>query len=316
MNEKNNPFVGIVDVGQAEQIFTDFRKENQDDRTIIIGLLKDLLEALFSSEKPLHGDANDFHNFAVSISKFSNDNKGAYSIVKEGLRIHNVNTDLLADALMYGYNCGEKQECEQYFSILQTIDKSRWTWRAFTFSINYLLDVQGTTSKYDYSTETILEIVKEYKKINPYEEDAWLAEYNIYDKTNRKEEAIRVLEDAISRFSFSPKCWLRYADLMIDRGEYQKVIPIVKKMLRNPKTTDTVNPSYMYFLDGQCKLAILMDSSEYELGNFDDRAIQSIYRSFHLARNSNGLREETDNRIEDYITRLTIETQIPYDNNY
>lgn len=49
--------------------------------------------------------------------------------------------------------------------------------------------------------------------MKPYEEDAWLCEYEIYDGTNQREKGIKVLEEAISKFSLCPRCWLRYADI-------------------------------------------------------------------------------------------------------
>lgn len=312
-NNRVNPFAGIADVEQAEQILSNFRKENLDDLEAAQQLLKNLVTALLTAKSQLCGDADDFHNFAVSISKISNDNRGAYSIVKEGLKIHNVNTDLLADALMYGYSCGEKEECETWYAALQNVDKSRWTWRAFTFSINYLLEIQGSSPAQNFSTDVILALAQEYKSIKPDKEDAWIAEHNIYRRTNQHEKAIAVLEEAIKKFRFCPKCWLRYADIMMDYGEYEKVLPIIKKMLKNPNTTESINTSYMYFLDGQCKLAMLMDTPEFEKGTIDEAKVTSIYRSFQLARDSEGIREDIERRINGYINRLSIETGIPFD---
>ena len=308
-----NPYMGIADVAQAEQILTRFRNENRDDYEAIQDLLNELLNALFASKSQLCGDADDFHNFSVSISKISNDNRSAYSIVKEGLKIHNVNTDLLADALLYGSSCGEKEECQTWYTTLQSIDKSRWTWRAFTFSIDYLLDIQGSTPENNFSTDDILTLAKAYQTTKPDKEDAWLATYNIYRRTNQQDKALAVLEEAINKFDYCPKCCLRYADAMIEYGKYKEALPVINKMLRHPMTTEAVNTSYMFFLDGQCKLALLWGSPDFEKGIIDEDKVNSIYKSFRLARDSEGISESVERRIDAYINRLSIETDVPFE---
>lgn len=308
--QEKNPFVGITDVGQAEHMLNKFRMEHPDEQESLLQMLSDMLEALLTSEEDLSGDADDFHNFAVTISKVANDNKNAYAIIKEGLKIHDVNTDLLADALLYGANSGAKEECSNWYHILQSIDKSRWTWRAFSFTITYLLDLYASKEKNACPIDDILNLAMQYQQYRPDAEDAWISLYRIYDETNQRKKAVEVLEDAIKTFRFCPKCWLRYADTMIDYGEYEKAEPIIKKMLRNPNTSEYINSSYMHFLDGQCKMAKLMETEAYYEGNIDEQAVWSIYRSFQLARKAKGLRENINQRIDEYIDRLMIDTGI------
>lgn len=311
-NEKN-PFSNMIDVGQAEHIFNQFRITNPNDPDAQLEMLSDLLEALLNAAEPLIGDADDFHNFAVTVSKVANDNKGAYEIVREGLKIHRINTDLLADALMYGVNAGEGEECRSWYKTLMEVDKSCWTWRAFSFTITYLSDVYASNADNLATINDIIALAKEYQKWLPDREDAWIALHRVYERFNQRAEGIAVLQEAIDKFRFCPKCWLRYADLMIDNGDYEEAAPIIKKMLRNPNSTEHINTSYMYFLDGQCKMAKLMDSDDYELGKVNKEDVIKVYRSFRLARKSQGLRESINQRIEEYIDRLTIETEIPYE---
>lgn len=310
---EQNPFLGMIDVGQAEQTFNKFRINNKDNQDAQLQVLSDLLAALLGADEPLTGDSDDFHNFAVTVSKVANDNKNAYTIVREGLKIHSANTDLLADAIMYGANIGEKEECEKWYDVLLSVDKSCWTWRAFSFTITYLIDMYASSENRVATIDQILALAKEYQKFLPDNEDAWISLYRVYERFNQRSSGIEVLEEAIGKFRFCPKCWLRYADIMIDDGEYEKAEPIIKKMLRNPTTTEHINTSYMYFLDGQCKMARLMDSDAYEIGEINEADVRRIYRSFRLARKSQGLRDNTDQRIEEYIDRLTIETGIEFE---
>lgn len=317
--QKDNPFKGIKDVGQAESILNQFRRDNQGNEDGAENLLHDLLEALFENEDSLFGDANDFHNFAVSISKLTQDNQNATRIIKAGLKIHPMNTDLLADAIKYGYNCGEKAVCKQCYCTLQSIDKSRWTWRAFSFSKDYLMDEWTSNIQNDYSIDDIFKLVHEYQTHKPDAEDAWLCEFEVYEATNRKEEGIKVLETAINKFRFCPRCWLRYADLMMDRGEYEKAEPVIRKMCRNPKSGDTINASYMYFLDGQCRLTRLFESNEYEEYDDDEDAavkvekeVWKVYKSFRKSLTSSGLRENVKAQIDEYITQIENDTNIHF----
>lgn len=310
---EQNPFWGIIDVGQAEHTFNQFRTNNPNDTDAQLTVLADLLDALFGAEEQLIGDADDFHNFAVAVSTVANDNKNAYAIVREGLKIHTVNTDLLADALMYGCNTGEKNECDRWYRTLLEVDKSCWTWRAFSFTITYLLDIYSSSENSIANIEQILKLASEYQQYLPDREDAWISLHRVYERTNQRAKGIKVLEEAIEKFRFCPKCWLRYADIMIDDGQYEKAEPVIKKMLRNPNATEHINTSYMYFLDGQCRFAKLMDSEGYDIGEVDEHDVRMIYRSFRLARKSQGLRENTNQRIEEYIDRISIETGIEYE---
>lgn len=45
----------------------------------------------------------------------------------------------------------------------------------------------------------------------------------------------------------------------------------------------------------------------------DENKVRSIYRSFRLARDAEGLREDIERRIDGYINRLSIETDIPFE---
>ncbi len=312
MEYGNNPFLGMKDVGQAEEILNQYRRDHQNDLSGAEKAIRMLLDALFSSDEPLTGDANDFHNFSVSIAKIMNDNGLATKIVIEGLKIHRINTDLLADAIKYGYNCGMKKECAQWYEILCSIDKAKWTWRAFSFSIDYLLDEFQSSGSNAYTIQDIFNLAEEYKKALPDEEDAWLSEQKIYRQTNQEEKGVQVLEDAIAKFNFCPKCWLRYADIMMDQGHYEKAEPIIQKMRRNPKTTESINTSYLYFIDGQCKMWRLINTDEYEEGEVEDRAVMKVYIAFRLSLHSPGLRESTKQQIEEYIDRLTMETGINF----
>lgn len=305
----DNAFIGLRDVGQAEDILNRFRRENPDDIDAIEKMLDDLLDALLSGQEPLTGGADDFHNFTVSISKISSDNRCALQIAEEGLKLHSDNTDLLADAILYGRNCGEREDCATWYGKLLTIDQSAWTWRAFSFSIDYLLDEYASKRA---TAEEILELVKNYQKYKPDEEDAWLSEYDFYNSTNNRSKGLEALNTADARFKFCPKCWLRLADLKMDDGLYDEAELFIKKLKRNPKSGESVNVSYVFLLDGLCRMTKMMNTDEYEDGKYDEKEIYRIYKSFSISTSMPGYRDNIRRQIVEQIDRLEIETNIDY----
>ena len=311
-NENRNPFMGMVDVGQAELILNRFMRDHPQNARETEELLDTLLEALATAEQ-LVGDSDDFHNFSVSISRVTSDNQKTLGIVKAGLNIYPQNTDLLADAIKYVYSCGERKECKQWYQTLTQIDKSRWTWRAFSFSIDYLLEEWTSSNQADYSIEDIMRLAKEYQRQIPDEEDAWICEFDIYDSINQKEKGIQVLKDAIEKFRFCPRCWLRYADILMDRGEFEEAEPIIKKMCKNPKSIEKINASYMYFLDGQCKLQKLYNSEAYDNDEVEEKDVRAVYNAFKRALSARGLRESVKSQIDEYVAALSSETGIEFE---
>lgn len=307
MNE--NAFIGLRDVGQAEDILNRFRRENSDDVDAIEKMLNDLLDALLSCQEPLTGGADDFHNFTVSISKISGDNRGALQIAEEGLKLHSDNTDLLADAILYGRNCGEREDCATWYKKLLGIDQSAWTWRAFSFSIDYLLDEYASKRA---TSEEILTLVNDYQKYKPDEEDAWLSEYDFYNSTNNRAKGMEALEAADKKFKFCPKCWLRLADIKMDDGLYDEAEPFIKKLKRNPKSGESVNMSYVFLLDGLCRITKMMNTDEYEDGEYDEKEIYRVYKSFNISTSMPGYRDNIRQQIVEQIDRLERETEVEY----
>lgn len=318
-NEEKNVFLGISDIGQAETILSRYRKEYPQDVEGAENLMNKLMDAV-AAANPLVGDANDFHNFSVSISKLVNDNKKALFIVEKGLGIYQTNTDLLADAIQYGYSCGEHEKCHAWFEMLQKIDKARWTWRAFSFSIDYLLAGWTSSESTDYSTEDILALANSYQENLPDNEDAWNSEYEIYEGINQKEKGVEVLERAIQKFRFCPRCWLHYVEFKIDNGEYEEAEPVIKKILQNPKSREKINISYVHFVDGLCKLYRLnsrenfpsIDGEETPERREYEYEVWSIYRSFHKALSSTGIRETIKAQIFEYTEELYIDSGIEF----
>lgn len=98
-----------------------------------------IVQEVLSSEK-IRGDADDYHNLAVTFTKDFDDYVNGFAIVEKGLEQFPNNMDLLADAIYYGSSAGEYQKCEEYVSRLNDRPMALWNWRAFSFLIDYYLD--------------------------------------------------------------------------------------------------------------------------------------------------------------------------------
>lgn len=314
--EENDLQLSISDVGKAEELMNLCRMDHPDDNEAWEEMLNKLLNSLLQSKKQITGEADDFHNFSISILKVANDYRSALEIVRAGLMIHDTNTDLLADAIRYGYNCGEKEACKEWFDRLNRIGKKRWTWRAFSFGIDYLLELYADSSEEgDEPIDPIIDLARSFQHYYPTREDGWISEQQIYTETNDEERGVQVLEEAIQKLPVCPKCWLRYADIMVERGEYDKASSVLKKLRRTPTSGDAVNKAYTYYLDGICQMTKLMNSEEYETQTVKPEDVQAIYRTFYLASTCSDIRENIKKKIDQQIRTLEIETdtECPYD---
>jgi hypothetical protein len=82
------------------------------------------------------GDKDDFHNISVSLAS-NDDYDYACEFLERGLAKYPYSIDLLADYLKYCVNVNI-QKGREYAERLNSIDKTKWNWRAFRFSCEYL----------------------------------------------------------------------------------------------------------------------------------------------------------------------------------
>lgn len=317
MEEKK---LNICSMDQAERLISAFSGADSEEKEKALYQIVDSILQREESQPSIGGDADAFHNFTVSLVSIAQDYETAVEILQLGLTIHPTNTDLLADAIRYGYNCGKTEECKQWLAALRQISIASWTWRAFSFSIDYLLDVNGsdiTSDAADERLKELLNLVKQYQAYYPDREDSYFREYDIFNRTNQKDKAVKVLETAIETFKYCPKCWLRYADIMVDKGDYRAAIPSIKKLCNHPNSADSVNMGYVYSLRGICQIALLSQETEDEDDLFsdptyDEKKVNSIYDSFRLALAQEDLRENTRTKVKEQLNSLREKTGFEY----
>lgn len=183
-----------------------------------------------SNELEFEGTAGEFHNFTAELARAGYYGR-ACSILEKGIEQYAMDTDLLADYLNYGIKCGMSKECEKFYHQLDKINDKKKTWRAFDFSIDYLLfriSEENDDSIIEQLKQEALGLVERFKKVLPTEELAYLSEYQIYEATFDKRTGLhklaQFLNDDQRTAKVAPKCHLKYIDEMLEVGEYEQVI--------------------------------------------------------------------------------------------
>ncbi len=279
--------IDIKSIDRAEELVSSVVGSLQEQEEMLYKCADSILK---KDHSEISGSADGFHNFAISCVKIAHDYLTAYEIVKLGLTLHKTNTDLLADALKYGYNCSETGACARYYDTLQGIKKKYWTWRAFSFSIDYLCERCASDDvdrqKVEEEIKTLAEEYREYK--SDYE-GSLFCQYEVEDKFGDKEKAFQLLEGAVQSDTPYPKCMLKYADIMVDRGEYRAAARPIFKLLKNPQAAEAVNIGYVHYLKGLCQMGLLEPVESEDLfakTEYDAEKVAMVYDSFRCALQS------------------------------
>jgi tetratricopeptide (TPR) repeat protein len=245
--------------------------------------LRELAEDILKSNL-IVGSSDDFHNFAVGLAQLD-DYEMSCLILERGISTYKTSVDLLADYLIYGIDCdGNREKCEVYYKTLRSIPDSDWTWRSFSFSLDYLqsrLQMTEDRKLQNRMREEISFLSDTYYKRYPNNERAYLAEARLFSRTDSDKE-LDVLEKAVTNLKFCPRCAFRYADLLINRAktneDYKKAFDCLENALVQ-KTESEINLGDAYFLRGLCLIQLLNGNDDYK--NHDK--IKEIYNCFHVA---------------------------------
>lgn len=264
----------IMSVGEAERIARELGEDDNEE-------LYDLAYKLLNQEN-VHGSENDFHNFSLNYSR-----KNAYDlacdILEKGLEQFPRSVDLLADYLQIGTSCNRMAQCKKYYNQLLQIPKVRWTWRGFSFSIDYLLYLANDLNEEDLVSmkDKILSFADEYHILFPTDEDPYICKADIYSYFNDKKAVEDILMEAINSIAMCPKCTLRLADILFEKGDYDKSLEILSKCLyQSIQTQDSVNHGYLYYLSGLCKMVQLLRKGAFQ----DIDSVLDIYHDFSIAQ--------------------------------
>jgi len=269
-------------------------------------------EVLSQSSHP--GTADDWHNFAVDIAR-SDLYDLCCDIIEKGLELFPKNTDLLADYLQYGISCGRIDRCKNYYKILSKIPKVRYTWRAYSFSVNwlqYLWERSDSEKELEKLQKDMQDLVMAFRNNMPEDEESYRCEADIFKLIHNRKEEERVLRLALAELKIAPKCALRLADMLFDRGDYEDALIQIQRGINDANQTQaSVNEGYLYYLLGLAKMAVVMRNGS----TFDEVTAKAIYENFDMALRMDkraAYRKTMENKTKVVISK----SGIPVDEKY
>lgn len=275
--------------------------------------LTDLSQVIISADS-FDGDENNFHNLAVVYAK-ANYYSIACKILDIGLSISPNSIDLLADFLVYGIKCNRFSDCERYYKVLKEIPYEKWNWRAFDFSIDYLLAKQSNSYSKNEKKEIEL-LCDKFIKYLSNEDRAYLAKANVCAFFGRQKQEIAILEEATTKNEIrTPMCALRLARYYFKNGLFDKALVLLIKA-RNDNIEDqpSVNRGALFMISCLCNYAkfSLMYSGHDELREDETLLVLNAYQNFALSRKHN---YQGINELKAYMDELELITNInnPYE---
>lgn len=149
---------------------------------------------------PSGGMAEDYHDYAITFARYEYYTVSC-DVLLSGLDRYPVNVDLLADFLAYApVSSSDKHYllCDEKYKLLKT-RRSLWKWRAYQFSIDYLLDKinRGVSDDAEVKKEC-LNLASEFQERFPENEMAYYVEARVFSVFNEKENEKNALKKAFN----------------------------------------------------------------------------------------------------------------------
>ena len=173
-----------------EALFSGMLGNDNDDELDISKLIRGMRNSGDSEGDGGDMDANDYHNAATEHAK-NNRYTAAAELCKKGLAKFPGNIDLLADVLHYSASAGDTETAGEYLQLLLAQDRRRWNWRAFTFTLDFLMEAP------DVDERLCRELIADYHRLLPYEEKAYVAESELEDMLGNHERSLEILREAL-----------------------------------------------------------------------------------------------------------------------
>ena len=244
-----------------------------------------LYDYLRDNKDKIRGSETAYHNLSVEFER-QNCPSFAADVAAIGVTVYPMSTDLLPAMISYAQSSGNIEYCEKGLAKLKEIPRKYWTWRTFTFVVDYYKDNLASLDnpkKYEESLAAAKENISEFKQYIPHEERAYVAEAEMYLHQNEYQNAINALIDGVSHVSVAPQCCMKLADLYLQIGEYKKVEEYARKgILASTQDQPTVSIGYLYYL-----FALSLDAqrmfSKINCQAFDRSMIMEIVTAYHTA---------------------------------
>ena len=122
-------------------------------------------------------------------------------------------------------------------------------------------------------------LIEDFMKFFPFDERPYLAKADIHIMLADAESAINALIEGAEKIKVAPRCCLRYADIMLERGEYSEVIKYAQKGMRaSMQEQEVVSTGYLYYISGLAK-----DALAHKENGLDVNSVESILTDYRIA---------------------------------
>ena len=242
-------------------------------------------------DRALTGTAEDFHNLSVQLARHRLYTE-ACRVLEKGLSFpqYAKDVDLIADYLIYGIKCDCFSKCEVYYQRLLEIPRRRWKWRAYDFSVDYLMKRAENISndtELDKAIEEMHQIATQYLESYPDSEGGYVVKASIYSFCNDTKNAQAVLQKAVENINRAPKCSLKLADIAFDKGEYNQARAYLEKAKQVAIGKESsISQSYVYYLDFICLATMLSDAS-VSLDDLKVKELKCLYEQAVIVLDQN-----------------------------
>ncbi len=266
----------------ANMIYRAYMEENFDR-------LREIQEYLDNSEvaRRVAGSADEFHNASVTLARIGFYDYAFSLLVIAHLRYPR-DADILADLLAYGLKCRELSELSSYEEKLKQIDKGLWTWRAFNFLFDFLMEKlrysDGENSK-RLSTD-IEQLIMDYKANSEHfsdqsdREKAYMVEYEYYIFKRDVKKAIGALKDATSVLKNKcAQCALKLADYHFERGEYSETVKYAEQAVNIKEDQASIRVGYAYYILAMSRENIVRTNGE----SMSEAKIKPVFNAYSAA---------------------------------
>ena len=284
--------------------------EDKQEKTLKLG---ELIQECCKDDIGLIGDVGVLHNVSVELAKHDYYDF-ACNILEKGLsdKKYYLNIDLLADYLKYAiYSTYENlKKADKYYERLKMVEKGKWNWRAFDFSIDYLLALSemedvNRNSIFDEALELAL-IYKRLMKGTENEDKAYHTLAEVYLKRGERKKFETIIKEGI-QLKNAPLCTLKWAEYLFDKGEYVEAKKYIIECCRmNTEIDSKINLGYPYILSALSRIMVLyndFDENEDEQMNEVQDELNRIDHDYNSAKMVLG---ESEGRVKNLKVQIDI----------
>lgn len=255
-----------------------------DEDYLQVGIESQMLELaskVADENVQLVGDADSVHNLAVEYARMGFSN-AACMYLEKGLQMRKMegNIDLLADYIKYTDAADDNtlDKAQIYYEKLCRISRKRWNWRAYEFSIDYLLfslDIDSEKRENDADIyKKIIKHANDYRKHfeeHPKRDRAYYTLANVYSSRNEHKKMLNLLTKALQNGRKMPLCAMKLAEYYFKIGDYIKTREYIElcKVMEIDMDQD-MKFGYPYLISALCMMVDVF----MELGTWKHRSDQ------------------------------------------